>query len=385
MRLSQLLARPWVLCTIAGILALAAMETIAGTGVRGFATATIGSLFGVILLPFTTQLGLLLGSAVFGLRVRHVVFGAMRALGSRQIGNTTWTVRALPVVLRSEIGPWRSPVILRCWLAGLLSALAGVALVVGTWFLIVMPFWRGFVLAATPLLVYKLWPRRAPLATSTGWLLFGLPRMPQSERAEFEAGPLASSAYEALRRGELETAQARTDELAAAHPDLNAAVSCRVTMFEARGDYASAVMTLLQHISSGKIGAREMSYTLAGLAGLGFSAVEAQQLPADEIMPVARKALDDAIALGFPSFDLSGTRGLLALLEGDADEAVRLAELGAEHATSPLSRADDLATLARAHMARLDNATAREALAEAERAAAWWPRVRNTRERLSVS
>ncbi|GAA2778880.1 hypothetical protein GCM10010470_10470 [Saccharopolyspora taberi] len=370
---------------LAGLLVVGAVEAVLGTGAGGIGLGALGALAGVVLLPMATQLGLLLGSAVFGLRVRHIVLGAMRALGSWTIGRVTFTLRALPVTIGSEIGPWRKPVILRCWLAGLTSALTGVAVVTASWLLAGGPFGRGFALAATATMLYKLWPRRVPLATSTGWLLFGLPRMPEPRRTEFCAGPMAARAYEALRDGDLDRAQAHTDELVGEHPELNAAVSCQVSMHEARGEYAQAVMMLLQHISSADIPQREMSYTLAGMAGLGFAAVEAGQLPSDDLMPLAKKALDDAIKLGFPPFDLSGTRGLLALVEGDADEAARLAAVGADHNTSPLARADCFATLARARMALHDNAAAREALARAEENAAWWPRVRETRERLQIA
>ncbi|GAB3276578.1 hypothetical protein GCM10027563_03870 [Parasphingorhabdus pacifica] len=371
--------------TLLGLLATGVSETVAGSGFSGFCLATLGALAGVILLPMITQLGLLAGALLFGLRVRHVVLGSMRRLGAWRFGRVTLTVRALPVTLGSEIGPWRKPVILRCWLAGAASALTGIGLVLFGWLLLDGAFGRGFAIAATPLMLYKLWPRRVPMATSTGWLLFGLPRMPEPKRTEFCAGPVAARAHEALRDGDIERAQAHVDELIAEHPELNATTSCRVTMLEARGEYAQAVLLLVDQISNSDIPPREMSYTLAGLAGLGFAAVEAGQLPPDDLLPMARRALDDSIDLGFPAFELSGTRGLLALLEGDADEAARLAAIGADHGTSPLSRADDYATLARAHMMRHDNTAARDALAHAEELAAWWPRVRTTRERLSVA
>lgn len=233
---------------VAGLLAVGVVEVVAGSGPAGYLLGALGALVGVILLPMATQLGLLAGSFVFGLRVRHIVFGAMRALGSWTVGRVTITLRALPVTIGSEIGPWRKPVILRCWLAGLVSALTGIGIVVVSWLLADGPFGRGFVLAATPLMLYKLWPRRVPLATSTGWLLFGLPRMPEPKRTEFCAGPMAARAYEALREGDLDRAQAVTDELTAEHPELNTTVSCRVSMHEARGEYAQAVMMLLQHI-----------------------------------------------------------------------------------------------------------------------------------------
>jgi hypothetical protein len=378
------LFQPWMAAAAGGLVVVCVVEAVERTGFRGATTAALGALAGVIVVPMATQAGLLLGAMVFGLRVRQVVFGAMRRVWSCKLGGVPITFRVLPVVLSSEIGPWRRPVILRCWLAGLTSAVAGLGVVAAALSDVDTPFGRGLVIASAPFLLSKLWPRRAPMATSTGWLLFGLPRMPDPARTEFRVGPIAARAHDALRSGDIATAQNQVDELAAAHPDLSATVSCRVALLEARGEYASAVTMLLGHISSAKIDQREMSYLLAGLAGLAFSAVECGQLPAEEILPIARKALDDAVTLGFPSFHLSGTRALLALLEGDADEAARLAALGADHSTSVLSQADDLATLARAHMARLDNVAAREALLEAEKLAAWWPRVRQTRARLSV-
>ncbi|GAA4861069.1 hypothetical protein GCM10025787_52460 [Saccharopolyspora rosea] len=384
MRAKSLLLRPWVASAVLGAIAVCAVEAVAGTGFAGSVAGLGGALAGVIALPMVTQLGLLIGALVFGLRVRHVVFGALRRVASWRAGRTTITVRALPVTLRSEIGPWRSPVILRCWSAGLVSALAGTGAVAASWSLVGSAFGRGLSIAMTPFMLYKLLPKRAPLATSTGWLLFGLPRMPEPERTEFRAAPLAARAHEALREGDIERAESCVDALVREHPDLNATTSCRVTLLEARGEYAQAVMLLLQHVSARDAQPREMSYLLAGMAGLGFAAVEAGQLPGDEVLPIAKRALRDAIDLGYPEFDLSGTSGLLALIEGDVDEAVRLAAIGVEHNSSPLSQADDYATLARAHMARHDNAAAREALARAEHLAPWWPRVRETRQRLQV-
>lgn len=384
MRALRILTRPWLVAALCGLLVIGLVEAAWSTGASGFAVAASGGLAGVVALPVATQLGLIAGAVLFGLRLRHVVIGALRRIATVRLGRVTVTVRALPVVLSSEIGPWRRPVIVRCWLAGLLSAAAGVGLVVTAWALADGPFARGFAVAVTPFMAHKLFPRRVPLTTSTGWLLFGLPRMPEPRRTEFRAGASAARAHEALQAGDLDGAQAFVDDLAARHPELSTTVSCRVTMLEARGEFARAVALLLDHVSSAELAAREMSYALAGLAGLGFSAVEAGQLPAEDTVPVAGKALHDATALGFPAFELNGTFALRALLDGDAEEAARLAELGAEHATSTTSRADDLATLARAHMARHDNAAARDALARAEALASWWPRVRSVRELLHV-
>ena len=242
--------RALVASAVVGAIAVCAVEAIAGTGVGGSVAGLGGALVGVIALPIATQVGLLIGALLFGLRVRHVVFGALRRVASWRIGRVTITIRALPVTLRSEIGPWRSPVILRCWSAGLVSALAGVGAVVASWSLAGSSFGRGMMIATTPFLLYKLLPKRAPLTTSTGWLLFGLPRMPEPDRTEFRAAPLAARAHEALRDGDVERAESCVDELVREHPDLNATTSCRVTLLEARGEYAQAVMLLLQHVAS---------------------------------------------------------------------------------------------------------------------------------------
>lgn len=385
MRVLRALYQSWMGVAAGGSLVVIVIEVVAGTGGAGVATSALGALVGVIVLPMGTQAGLLVGSVVFGLRVRRVEFGALRRFAAFQLGGVPVVFRVLPVVLSAEIGPWRRPVLLRCWLAGLLSATAGVGIVAAGWAAAGTPFGRGWLIASVPFLCFKLWPRRVPMATSTGWLLFGLPRMPEPARTEFRVGPTVARAHDALLTGDLATARSYVDELVAAHPRLNATLSCRVALFQARGEYAEAVAVVREHLNTAEIAERDRSYLLAGLADLAFAAVECGQLPADEFLPVARKALDDAVDLGFPPFHLSGTQGLRALLEGNADEAARLAALGAEHDSSLLSRADDLATLARAHMARLDNAAAREALRRAEELAAWWPRVRETRARLSVS
>lgn len=385
-RAQNLLFRPWVLSAFAGGVVVAGVELVSGTGLSGTAVGWLGALFGVILLPMAVQLGLLVGSVVFGLRVRQIILGTMREVVSWKLSRVTITIRALPVILRCQIEPWRSPVILRCWLAGLVSALMGAGVVTGAWLLADGPFWRGFAIAATPLMIYRLRPKRVPFTTSTGWLLFSLPRMRDPERADFLAAPLAARAYDALRKGETDRAQTYADELAEKYPDLNATVTCQISVMEARGEYAPGVMMLLKVLSgSDDVPPSRMPYLLAGLAGLGFKAVESGQLPAETLLPTAKKALSDAIQLGYPELELNGTNGLLALIEGDPDKAIRLATTGAEYGLSPLARADDLATLARAHMASHDNAAARAALVKAEELAPWSPRVTETRQRLSVA
>jgi hypothetical protein len=75
---------------------------------------------------------------------------------------------------------------------------------------------------------------------------------------------------------------------------------------------------------------------------------------------------------------------LLALLRGNLDRAISLARLSAGSSDDVIARADDLATLARAHMAAGDNRAAREVVAQAEKLVPWWPRVAGTRSRLEV-
>jgi ATP/maltotriose-dependent transcriptional regulator MalT len=113
--------------------------------------------------------------------------------------------------------------------------------------------------------------------------------------------------------------------------------------------------------------------------------VEAGQLEASAGLPVAARALNEAIELGKPSYMMDGVRALLALLAGDPQLAVRLARLACDSNDDSLGRADDLATLARAYMAAGDNSAARRALAQAERLVPWWPRVALTRRRLDLA
>ncbi|SFD70398.1 hypothetical protein SAMN04487819_102207 [Actinopolyspora alba] len=380
----RLLGKPWFVAATVALVVLTTVETVLGNGALGVLAAVTGALLGTIVLPMCTRTGLLLGSFLLGLRVRHIVIGAGRRLGTVRAGQVEVTFRTLPVVLSADIGPRREPVITRCWTAGLVSALFGVAVATAGWFGLGTPFWDGFAPAASAVLLYQLIPGRTPLRTSTGWLLFGLPRQDAGRAREFRAGAYAAEAHTLLQRGELDRARAVVDELDRIAPDSHTALSCRVTMHEARGEFDTATMLLLGRLSEQQPPRREMCYMLAGLAGLGLAAAEAGQLPAADIVPTAERALHDSVRLGFPAFELSGTFGLLALSQGETAEAVRLCGTGAEYSTSTTSRADNLATLARAYMAEGENGRARETLADAERLADWWPRVRSVRERLDV-
>ncbi|MFC7617096.1 hypothetical protein ACFQV2_30400 [Actinokineospora soli] len=122
----------------------------------------------------------------------------------------------------------------------------------------------------------------------------------------------------------------------------------------------------------------------AALAGLACETVEAGQLDPAIGLPTAVTAMESAEALGYPSYKLTGTKALHALLTGEVERAIGLARRAVETNDDRIGRADDLATLARAHMADHDNRSARAAIAEAEKAVPWWPRVKATRARLDV-
>ena len=149
--------------------------------------------------------------------------------------------------------------------------------------------------------------------------------------------------------------------------------------------YAQALAAVLELASDHGQSERDMAFTCAGLGSIGALAVEAGEAPADVVLPIAREAVTDAERLGFPTFKLQGTLAVLALIDGDAARAVHLARGAVAVTDHALSRADDLATLARALMAAGDNASARDALAQAEAIAPWWPRVAATRSRLQVT
>src|SRR5699024_11043104 len=133
-----------------------------------------------------------------------------------------------------------------------------------------------------------------------------LPRMPEPRRAEFRAAALAARVHDALHTGDLELAEQRMEELTTAYPDLDATLSCRVSLAEARGEHANAALLLLARLSEADASPREMSYLLAGLAGSAAIAVESQQLPPEDLLPTAEKAVDDAARVGLPELHLSG-------------------------------------------------------------------------------
>jgi len=380
--LRALIARPGLLFALATVVVVVAVTV--GSGPGAVASGLVGSVVGLLIAHAALQLGMLLGAVLCGARVHRLVIGAGSRLWERTSPRRTVVVRALPIVLSVAVGPGRRPVRPRMWGAGVVSALAGVAAAVVLVVLAADPFWTGAAAGAVATVLHTLIPRETAGSTSTGWVLLNLLRLTGERAARLDAAPLVDQALDALNAGDVDTAEQVADRLAREFPELRSATYTRVSVLEARGRYAEALSLSLGLMQAPDTSQKDAALTLAGMAGLAAAAVEAKQLPAEMGLPVARRALEDAVAMGYPRYKTDGTRALLALLEGDAETAVQLARSGAESGDHLLSRADDLATLARAHMANGDNRAARAALAEAEKLAPWWPRVAATRARLEV-
>ncbi|HEU5110054.1 MAG TPA: hypothetical protein VFT95_16045, partial [Micromonosporaceae bacterium] len=186
------------------------------------------------------------------------------------------------------------------------------------------------------------------------------------------------------RNGDLATAERMALRLAKSYPDLRTALAARIVVLEAQGRYAEAMVLAVKLASELDQEPDEAARSFAALAGLACTTVEAGQLDSELGLSTATTALDNAETLGYPSHKLNGSRALLALLRGNLDRAISLARRAAGTGDDVLCRADDLATLARAHMAAGDNRTARAIIGEAEKLVPWWPRVAKTRSRLEV-
>ena len=383
--MTRLLARSGPILAVLALLCVIALEVVAVerslTGVAlGLAGACVGLFVGLAAL----QVGMLAGALVFGARVHKVVIGMGRRWREWVTPRCTIAVRRVPVMLSVSVGPGRPPLRLRLWAAGVCSAVVGVAVPVLLWVATSSAFGRGVAIGAAAVVVHSLLPRQSAMSTTTGWVLFGLPRLSAERVADLRASSLSDDALTAVNAGDLATADAATAELTARFPDARATGATRVAVLEAHGRYAEALSTVLTLVADPPPTERDAALMMAGVAGLAVSAVEAGQVPAEVALPTARQALADAVQLGYPSFRLDGTRALLALIDGDPDAAARLARSAADVNDHALSRADDLATLARAKMAGGDNRAARVALAEAESLAPWWPRVAATRLRLNL-
>ena len=333
-----------------------------------------------------SQVGLLAAVPLAGMRVQRIVVGIGPRLADWSTPNRTVVLRAIPVILAVGVRAAKAPVRRRMWCSALCSAVAELAVVVlaAFWAAGGSAFAHGFAIACVAELTHALLPRRSATATSTGWLLFRLPWVGADQVAELEAAPLAGDAIAAAHRGDLATAERLAARLRDDLP--GPALVARRAGLRARG----AGPLRAGHDPRGQArrrrppGAGRGGHSFAALAGLACDTVEAGQLDSELGLSTASNALDNAATLGYPGYKLNGVRALHALLRGEVDDAIALATRAADAGDNLLVRADDLATLARAHMASGDNRAARAVLTEAEKLASWWPRVAGTRTRLEV-
>lgn len=364
---------------LATVIAIVAIEW----SVAGVFAGFLGAILGVFLGLAGLQLGLLAGALLLGAQVGRIVIGLGPRLFEWGSPARPIVLRTLPLYLSISVGPRRSPVRIRLWGAALCSAVVGVA--VSLFFVLVAagPFLHGVAITCCLAVAHALLPRKTASSTSTGWMLLRLHRLNPRQVQQLEAAPLTSRAVAAAMNGDLPTAERLAATLGRDYPDLRPALAARIVVLEARGRYAEA-MVLAVKLASQDQEPHEAAVSFAALAGLACTTVEAGQLDSELGLSTATTAIDNAQTLGYPSYKLNGVRALLALLRGNLDRAISLAKLAAGSSDDTLARADDLATLARAHMAAGNNQAARQVVAEAEKLAPWWPRVAGTRSRLEV-
>lgn len=383
MKILRLLGTPAGLATLVVLGAILVLDwpggVLAGIG---------GALTGLVAILAASQLGLLAAVPLARMRVHRVVIGVGPRLADWSTPTRSFVVRAFPVIMAVGVRAATAPVRRRMWWAALCSAVAELAVVgLAGWWAVTGggAFAHGFAIACVAEFLHALLPSRTATGTSTGWLLFRLPWVDDEQTRELEAAPLAGQAIEAANRGDLATAERLAAQLRETYPDLRSALAARTFVLEAQGRYAEAMILAVKVAADARQRPDEAASSFAALAGLACVTVEAGQLPAEVGLATAANALENAATLGFPGYKLNGVRALHALLRGEFDEARALAGRAAESGDNVLGRADDLATLARAHMAAGDNQAARATITEAEKLAAWWPRVAGTRSRLEVS
>jgi hypothetical protein len=377
-----MLLSPGPVLAIASMVAIVAIES----SVSGVLAGLTGAVFGVLLGLAGLQVGLLAGALPLGVQVHRVVIGLGPRLLEAGTAARPVVLRAVPLFLSVSVGPGRAPVRLRMWGAALCSAVAGIA--VSLWTAINAftgpAFEHGLAITCCVAVAHALVPRKTAGATSTGWMLFRLHRLSPRQVQQMEAARLTGRAIDAAHNGDLAGAERMAAKLAEAYPNLRTAIAARIVVLEARGRYAEAMVLAVKLASQLDQEPHEAAVSFAALAGLACATVEAGQLDSELGLSTASTAMDNAETLGYPSHRLNGCRALLALLRGNLDRAISLARLAAGSGDDVIGRADDLATLARAHMAAGDNRTARQVIGEAEKLVPWWPRVAGTRSRLEV-
>jgi hypothetical protein len=356
-------------------------------GVATFGGAAVGTWA----VHAVLQLGLLAGALAFRVRVSLVEIGVGGEVRTWTKPHLRVVWRTIPLLMSIGLTSIKAPVRRRMWLAGLTSAVLGTAVVAAVWLGALVwsdadrPFLRGFAVAGTAVLLNALWPRRGAGTTSPGWFLFSLPRLSGRPAAEFEATPLVNEVSDALEVGDLDRAEAIADDLVRRHPTLLVAIGARTAVLTLRAKYGEALHAVSSLMGRTDLEPRDMAFVLAAMASSTANAVEGGQLPADVGVPAAKRAADGAMQFGYPRHRFTGTLAQLALIEHDHAAALALARQARATSESGLSRADALATIARAQMAAGDNAAARETLVEARQLAGWMPRVAETSARLDIS
>lgn len=373
--------RPGFVVTAVTVATVVVVERAASAALAGLVGALVGGLVAVV----ASQFGLLASTAIGGGTVQRLVVGIGPRVADWSTPHRIVALRALPVMLSVSVRPTRSPVWVRIWVSALCALAFEVALAVVAVLAANGPFTRGFAAGTVASLVLSLIPKRTATTTSTGWLLFRLPLAGDDVARQLEAAPMIGKAVEAAQAGDLATAERMAADLRETYPDLRQALAARISVFEAQGRYAEAMILAVKLTTDANTDPPQAASSYAALAGLACATVEAGQLDAEVGLTTAGQAIENAAALGYPSYKLNGARAMVELLRGNLKEAITLARLAAGAGDDLLARADDLATLAKAHMAAGDNRTARQVINEAEKLAKWWPRVANTRTRLEVA
>lgn len=364
MRLAHVLLRPGGLATAATVAAVVVLTR------PDVVTGLLGALLGGLVAVVASQAGLLASVLVPGVTLRRLVIGTGPRVADWPTPHRIVTLRAVPVILSVSV---RATTAARIRAVALCGLAAEVLLAVCAVVLADGPFTAGFAAAAVAALAVSLVPKRTVTTTSTGWLLF---RLPSSGAG---LAPLVDRAMRAAQAGDIATAETAAAQLRVRHPGLRSALAARIRVLAAQGRYAEAVVLAV------RLTADPDPDAYAVLAGLTCATVESGQLDPETGVTTASRAIENAAALGYPNHRLNGARAMVALLRGNPKDAIALARLSANTADDVLCRADDLATLARAHMAAGDNRSARQVLTEAEKLAGWWPRVATTRTRLEVA
>ncbi len=348
-------------------------------------TGLFGALTGGLAAVAASQFGLLASVALAGVTVQRLVVGTGPRVADWSTPQRIVALRAIPIIMSVSVRATRAPVRPRIWVSALCALAFEVALAVLAVLVADGPFMHGFAVAAIASLVLSMVPKRTATTTSTGWLLLRLPWVGDELARQLEAAPVVNEAVAAAQAGDVARAERLAARLRTTYPDLRSALAARISVLEAQGRYAEAMILAVKLTTEAKEDPRDAASSFAALAGLACATVELGQLDAELGLSTASQAIENAAALGYPNYKLNGARAMVQLLRGNLKEAITLARLAASAGDDVLARADDLATLARAHMAAGDNRTARQVLTEAEKLAKWWPRVAGTRSRLEVA